>query len=277
MLKITRRGIGLFLAVILMVGGFTPCFAAEVPGIVKFGQDIEIAANQVVKDAVAIGGSVTVLGKVENSVVAIGGSIYLKPGASVGKDAVAIGGKVEKWKAANLGGKIVEHSGFAFPVNINPECVTRGIMVFTGLAFIAFLALALVIVALFTANIGRISYRVERNVWPSLLAGVAGSLLVLPAVIALLISLAGIPLIPVFLFLVFLAFLVGYISVAQLIGKKVLSAIRVNNVSILLEEALGLIILFFALMLPVLGVIIKALVALTGFGAVILTQFGTKA
>ncbi|MFQ5663036.1 MAG: hypothetical protein ACE5HL_04320 [Terriglobia bacterium] len=60
---------------------------------VQVGQDIVVEADEVVTDAVCIGCSIRVRGRVSADAVAIGGSI--KIGGSVGADAVAIGGGVE--------------------------------------------------------------------------------------------------------------------------------------------------------------------------------------
>jgi len=52
---------------------------------------------------VAIGGSVTIAGHVRRDAVAIGGSVTLEPGARVEGDAVAIGGAVSVAEGATLG------------------------------------------------------------------------------------------------------------------------------------------------------------------------------
>jgi hypothetical protein len=73
---------------------------------VRIGGDVTIDEGRVVKDAVAVGGSVTVHsgGCVTGNVVAIGGDVHLKANAHVEGDTVAIGGEILKEEGASLGG-----------------------------------------------------------------------------------------------------------------------------------------------------------------------------
>jgi class 3 adenylate cyclase len=63
---------------------------------VRIGGDVTVDESRVVNDAVAIGGSGTVLsgGRVMGDAVAIGGDVNLKANARVWGDAVAIGGEI---------------------------------------------------------------------------------------------------------------------------------------------------------------------------------------
>ena len=88
-----KKVLALFLALGFVVSGVS--FAVEGQDIVKFGEDVEIGRGMEVDSAVAIGGSVTVSGKVKGDAVAIGGSLYLKDWSEVGGNAVSIGGKVD--------------------------------------------------------------------------------------------------------------------------------------------------------------------------------------
>ena len=74
--------------------------------IFKMGTDVIVPEQQVMTDAVAIGGDVTILnqGQVTNDAVAIGGDVILKPNARVGGDAVAIGGEIVKEEGAMVAG-----------------------------------------------------------------------------------------------------------------------------------------------------------------------------
>jgi hypothetical protein len=70
---------------------------------------VTVDEGRVVKDAVAIGGSVTVHsgGRVTGNAVAIGGDVHLKANAHVEGDTVAIGGEILKEEGASLGGSEV--------------------------------------------------------------------------------------------------------------------------------------------------------------------------
>ena len=99
-----RRILGTFVVVLLILVSVVPAFAKG-EQIVKVSTDIEIPKDMVASDVVAIGGNVTVYGKVENSVVAVGGSIILKPGSYVGEQVVVVGGELIRDPEARIGGK----------------------------------------------------------------------------------------------------------------------------------------------------------------------------
>jgi hypothetical protein len=73
--------------------------------LVRIGGDATVDEGRVVKDAVAIGGSVTVLsgGRVMGNAIAIGGDVHLKATARVEGDAVSIGGEILKEEGASIG------------------------------------------------------------------------------------------------------------------------------------------------------------------------------
>ena len=75
----------------------------------RFGGNVVVRADEVVDgDVVALGGSVTVDGRVRGDAVAIGGSLQLGPNADVSGDAVTIGGTLTRDPAARVGGKVVD-------------------------------------------------------------------------------------------------------------------------------------------------------------------------
>jgi hypothetical protein len=86
---------------------------AEREEIVRFGEDITVTAADVLDEAVAIGGSVTVLGggQVTQSVMAIGGDVILNAGAQIDGDVVVVGGEIRKDKEVRIGGKEVVIAG----------------------------------------------------------------------------------------------------------------------------------------------------------------------
>lgn len=76
--------------------------------LVRFGEDITIAADKVVDgDVVAIGGDVTVLGRVRGDVVAVGGAVEVRGAGVVEGDAVSLGGGVNTADSASVAGSNV--------------------------------------------------------------------------------------------------------------------------------------------------------------------------
>jgi len=262
----------------LVVGSAWACSSlagAEGRTIVKFRNDVVVREGMRVRDAVAIGGHVIVNGVVEHDAVAIGGSVFMGSRAVVGRNAVSVGGTVEKAEGAEIRGEQIEVNlpGLASVLTSVPKgsryVLRRAFRVISFIAFIGFLALALLIVAILPKPVSSISAAVEDSPLKVTLCGLLGVMLIVPLAIFLVLSVVGIVLIPLEIFLVVCALLVGYIAVAQLIGKKITAALRRPNQPMLLETFCGLALLWVIGWVPVLGCLVKAVAGLLGLGGVI--------
>ena len=133
---------------------------------VRIGGDVVVEEGIVVKDAVAVGGSVTVNGKVRKSAVAIGGSVRLGPNAVIGKDVVSIGGVVDQMLGSKIHGDIVELNvpgisaiiPFFFKENSASWFWTFKIALLVG-----FLAFAVLLVAVMPKPFNLITNNVQQN------------------------------------------------------------------------------------------------------------------
>lgn len=243
--------------------------------LVSLGNTVTVEKEQVVEGAVAIGGDVNVYGTVREDVVSIGGSVFLGPEATVHGDIISIGGSVIRQEGSRVGGKITvfdtsDVSGlFSFFTKEHmprmPE-IPRG---FSIISFLGYLALALLVVLIIPGTVGYVSFQIEFNTGRVFLWGVLGMVLIAPVAFILAVSIVGIVLIPVELILVAAAFLLGSISVAQLIGKKITVAVKRPGRTILVETLLGTTVLWLIGLIPIFGWIVKILVLLSGFGGVI--------
>jgi len=75
---------------------------------VRFGEDITIPEDKVIEgDVVAVGGSITVLGRVKGNAVSVGGTVHVKGKGVVEGDAVSLGGGVQTSDSASVGGSDV--------------------------------------------------------------------------------------------------------------------------------------------------------------------------
>jgi len=243
--------------------------------IVKFGEDINIPTGAVVSQVVAIGGSITVAGTVKEDVVAVGGSIVLTDTAKVGGDTVSVGGKIVKAPGATIQGDRVEVSVPAAAMGKGAKIFTWGGLIFSILSFLAFLALAFLCVALFQKQLGMASHYIERRFWSSVLWGFLGILLIPTITLVLIISIIGIFFIPLFLLLVAAAMVFGYVTAAQLVGKKVIKLARQGGKPMMIEVFIGLLLLFIIGFLPILGWLVQLIASLCGLGSVMVTRFGT--
>ena len=261
-----------FLVAALLLG-IRSIVGAEDRDIVKLGGDFVVEDGMRVGDVVTIGGHVTVKGMVEGDVVIVAGSVSLGPKAIVTGDVVSVGGTIEKDEGAEVHGNLVEVNIPGISSLILPvfKCSNwqAPLWAFRIIRFIGFLALSLLIVAFIPKPVGIISAMVEKNVLKVSLWGLLGVALVVPLAILLAVSVVGIVLIPLEVILAICAFLLGYIAVAQLIGKKMTAALKRPDQSLLCNTLWGLIILWVIGWVPVLAWLVKAVVALLGLGAVI--------
>jgi hypothetical protein len=201
-----------------------PLVSANAKDKVRIGGDVVVDQGTEVKDAVAVGGSVTVNGKVRDSAVAVGGSVILGPHAVIGKDVVSIGGAVEQAQGSKIHGDVVELN-IPGVSSIMPfffeDTSSSWFWTFKIVSLLGFLALAVLLVAVLPKPFNLITNNVQQNLGKIILWGILGLVVLIPLAIFLAISVIGIPLIALEVFLVGIAFLVGYIAVAQLIGDKI--------------------------------------------------------
>lgn len=245
---------------------------------VRIGGDLVVEKGMAFKDAVAVGGNVTVNGVVNKSAVAVGGSVFLGPDAVVRKDVVCIGGVIEKHEGSRIGGSIVEMSipGLkAVLPFLYEETPVGWLVVFEIITFAGLLALALLIVAVIPGPVGLISENVRQNLLKVTFSGILGVLVIVPLAIFLMITVIGIPLVALEVLLVGGALLVGYIAMAQFVGDRLAAAIKRPGLNILWVTVLGLILLWAIGWVPFLGPAVKSAATLLGFGAVIVTVFSS--
>lgn len=247
--------------------------------ILKLRSDIVVGEDQTVRDVVAIGGDVTIFGKVDGEVFVLGGDLTLKPGSYVRDDITVIGGRVS-WEPGAAIGKNLSHIKIPRLIPAMRTLFGRGLLVvwatLSVLALLGFLCLAIVITALLPKHLGAVVGALEASFWKALLWGVLCALAIVPIAILLAVSIVGILLIPLEVLLVAVAIIVGYIAAAMFVGKGVLKALgRGRAAHPIVEIIAGVFILFFIGFVPVIGAAIKAILVTAGFGAVAVTRFGT--
>jgi hypothetical protein len=247
--------------------------------IVKVGENIIVPQGADVKSVVAVGGSVTVYGQVEDDVVAVGGSVYLKDSALVGGDTVAVGGQVVRDPDASAKGEVVEVSA----AGISPAVtyftrggILKGMAIFAVLTFIGFIILAVILIAMFMPQLGRVSGVLEGNLSRNFLIGLLIMVIFVPIIIVLAVSIIGIVLIPVWVILIGAACLFGYIAAGHVLGKKTLHAFKLTDKSMMTETLVGVVLLSIVGLVPVGGFLVKMIAVLCGLGGVYETRFGTK-
>jgi MFS family permease len=270
------------LLVLLALLGYTTAVHAEATSVVKINDDVTIEENMKVRNVFVLRGQITISGTVEQSVVAIGGSIVLTRTAVVNGDVVALGGIIVMGKGANVHGTLTEINSSNISAAISDllsddwEGWSWLFAIFSVVVFFAILILALLIVALIPKPIQVIAETIKTNTFKVSLSGLLGLLLIVPIAVLLTISVIGIVLIPLEMILVVSAALLGFIAVSQLVGRRVLMLIKRTGGGVIRQTFWGLITLWLIGWIPYVGWIIKVLAVVLGLGGVIMTRFGTK-
>lgn len=266
------------IAVILLIV-LLPLVSANARDKVRIGGNVLVEEGTEVKDAVAVGGSITVNGKVKKSAVAVGGSVTLGPNAVIGDDVVAIGGEVVQAQGSIIHGDVVELNipGVSAIMPFFFEDTSLGwFWAFKIVSLLGFLALALLVVAVIPRPFSLISSTVQQYTLKTILLGTLGLLVLVPLAVFLAITIIGLPLVALEVFVVGIAFLVGYIAIAQLIGDKIAVLLKRPALNALWVTLLGLLILWLVGWVPFVGSLVKAVAIFLGFGGVLATIFTSR-
>lgn len=264
----------------------------------RVGKSVEVPADMLVEgDAVSIGGSVTISGRVTGDAVAVGGSVIVKPGGRLEGDATSVGGEVIREGDALIQGATVETPGLpglgtatsTFP----RECrfLPRP---FHGAPELLFWGFITLLAALLFANRLEVMARaLPASPGAAALAGLVGLILTPAAVIAevligilviiiLALTIVGILAIPAAALALVAALLaigaialIGMVAVALSVGRAILDRAGRRATPTLWAALLGVLILWIACLLPVIGPLVFTTLIIFGFGVAIITGVGT--
>jgi hypothetical protein len=264
-----------------------------------------VAAGERVGTVAVSGGALEVRGLVEGDAIAFEGDVIVRRGGRVSGSAVAIGGAVTldggsvDGATLMLGGDLAP----AAPASAAPprSRLTHGLFLASGwLGVLVVIGIGVLVFA--STNLDAVSEALERHYGRALLAGVAGQLALVPALVLLLVALAvslvGILLIPFAIVAYAIAacgaLTLGYLAAARVTGTVWMSEgrgdERARRAASLRGLLIGLVVLlvpwFFAAVTapwPVAEALVRAAalavtwVAVTaGFGAVLLSRGGVR-
>ena len=253
--------------------------------IVKEGETCEtvvvVAGNADIKgaiqsDLVVIGGNLKLSGSVGENVVVIGGKVLIDSTAQINGDLVTIGtgSTVDPYAFINgsrvviapwIGGLINQFKEYAHHCLFKGRFVavslpwTLGIL---GAVTLLMFLLAFLFPVLFTRCIDIAEYRILA----ALLTGILMPIAIGPILVALLVTIIGIPVIPVFLFFLQGVMLVGILALGASVGRQVVHLVYRQSVLPSMVNALIGVLLFTTVMvIPFVG----------GFFTIVLTTIGT--
>jgi uncharacterized RDD family membrane protein YckC len=235
------------------------------------------------EDAVSVMGSNYIDGTVHGNAVAVLGNLSLGPNARVDGDVVCVGGRYTRDASASVGGHEVEKRGGPDLAN-NPQLrawVHHGLwmgrpfamgenLFGVSLASIAMLALCILIALAFPAGVARCGETLAHRPGITFLTGILG-LLALPLLFLLLmITLVGIPVAVIVLPLSLVAgILFGKAAIYSLVGRSMLG----KQASVVLGTLVGGALFVALYFVPFLGGALWLFVAFLGFACVLTTLF----
>jgi len=283
---------------------------------VRVGGSVKVERDEVVDGAVvAVLGSVAIDGEVRDDVVAVAGDIRLGPDANVHGDVTVVGGKLDIDRKAHVGGRVNE-IGFDVPrIQLRPFgrwgwpfhpfrswWSSPSVNLFVVLLrMLLFGLLSLVLAVAAPGALGRVERRVAADPWKCGLVGLMAQLLFVPllvlTVVILAVSIIGIPLlllIPFALLALLFALLIGFAGVAGRVGRWVqerfglppqsrVTALVVGLGAIWALSLVGHVVALggwavwgLAAIFSAIGFLVEYLAWTVGFGAALLTRFGTR-
>ncbi len=197
--------------------------------LIRFGGSVTVPENQVVENALAFGGNVTVSSKAKvlDTAIAFGGDVLLKQGARVEGDAYSFGGKIIQEPGAIVGG---ERATFSDRHGMMYESDRGRSSFFVHYFFSAIFRACSAVVA---AILGLIILHTSPQFLPSLatklrqhpgltaLWGIGAIVSFVFAGVFLALTLIGIPLIPLLSLTGVMTALVGSLGVALFVGQRV--------------------------------------------------------
>jgi hypothetical protein len=248
---------------------------------VVVGSNGEVGVDEAVGDAVAVGGSMTVMGHVRGDAVAIGGNVVLEPSATVDGDAVAIGGEVDVADGASIKGDRVSIGGslgglISGLVDMGSRHSLLPGFVFgilsTLLRAIVLLVLGLLLIAFMPERIENVREFLTVRPGHSALAGFGVMVGFLPLCLLLVVTLVGIPLVPVAALMLAVVMVIGLTAFSVWLGYRIplFKAAKTPVVAMLI----GLGMCTLVDLVPVVGSPLLTFVAFASSGAVLLTRFG---
>ncbi|MFH2204491.1 MAG: hypothetical protein ABIJ96_15355 [Elusimicrobiota bacterium] len=249
-------------------------------GIVKFGENIRITeGEEIAGPVVAIGGSIRSDGHIDGPAVSVGGSVELGPSAVVEGPVVSLGGRTHRAEGSRIEGPIVDLPGtgvlgrFAAAAAYIGAASAAIYIVAKASTGIGWIVLSLVLVALFPKSLRQTKDHLSRKFTESALVGLIAWPALLVISLTLLVSIIGMPLVPLLLTIAAAAYVWGFAAIAYLLGER-LSMGRWK--SPFASMAVGMLILKLLQWVPIVQWIVFSAVAIVGVGASILSRFGLK-
>lgn len=250
------------------------------------GEAIVQEGSRVQGDVSVLGGRLDVYGELSGNLTQVGGNLRLRSSARVLGQLSAVGGTLERDSGAYVAPQQhTETAGTDWRWDIPPffrnlaqsfSDTVRGVFgAITGIIIITLLSIA--VMALFPSNVAVIAQTARQQ---TLASGSIGILtyIAIPIIIAILaITICLIPAAIILVIAWVLAIVVGWASIARILGERLAVGFALRNWSPIGEMALGAAVLAAIGALPIIGWLVGLLASAVGIGALVLTRAGTLA
>lgn len=218
------------------------------------GKDVIVARDQVIDgDVTVFFGDLIVEGTVKGNVSDVGGNIDQRPGSIVTGKVNGFGGDyvstIAPWAASSGASAILEE---------NARMITR--LMYSVIILLVFL--------IFPVRVRVALDRLEHHPGLSAAVGMLVIVAIVPVMILLIVSIIGIPLVPLEFAAVVAGVFIGQAALGMLVGRRLFELISPHTTpSPLGALILGLVFISLAEIVPVIGGLVTMLVVLVGLGA----------
>lgn len=253
---------------------------------VVIGGSLTIGPNETVESAVVIGGTLTVAGRVRHDAVVVAGKLIARPSAAIGGDVVAVAGNLALHDGAIVHGDRISMGGpfngglakviaaLAHGGDISPMALF--VFNFVGVLVRALLLFVLAVLLVSFAPTRTQRVREFLSIRPG--ASIAGGMVLLvgmiPACLLLVVTLVGIPLIPVLLFGLLSLMVIGLTSLMIWVGESV--PLFEGRKTPLGAMMIGLVLLTLIGLIPAVGHVALAVLSFMAAGAALLSLCGSE-
>lgn len=203
----------------------------------KVGGDISSAGS----------GMIDVMGTVSGDISAMGGSVRLGGKSVVGGDIALLGGELQRAEGAKVGGEITNIAAGAMKnlqglnrnlkaldlpakVERTAEALAPAARVAGFIGFLMFLAgigaLVVLLVAFLPKSVGRLTAAIKADFWSSCGVGLLVLMALFPCSLLLVISILGIPLLPLAAILIWAASMLGIAAFGALLTERLYESLQ---------------------------------------------------
>jgi hypothetical protein len=258
--------------------------------IFKLGSDLVIGESQTVQDAFAVGGDVTLQphARVQGDIFAIGGDLQLQENTQVEGDAFVIGGRLIRAQSAVVNGS--EFTALEQMRGVFDRFGVFGTLYLTNVVFwlVGFVMAAtagVLLLSLLPERIDAIAATLQHQPLASLLHAIGGLVAVSILTVLTVGSALGSIVIPLANLAVLLTGIFGGSAVCVWLGQRLQKRPFADRPQRFERHSgqhssqhfgLGLVLLLIISLIPIAGGVLIGLVTLFGFGATLLSRYGTE-